>query len=75
MGQIFMGAGEHSMAKCYELHQKLDIALGILGGIQQPCRCDRPCDCAEAVRLAQGDVESLARDIYESLTGDKIEYA
>lgn len=77
-GQIFMGNGVHSMADSYQLHHKLERALNIISGLQQPPRSTsgEQAACEEAERwMAESDLESLARQIYEALTGNEIQYA
>ena len=70
-GQIFLGNGQYSMARCYELHRKLERALGIIGGLQQ-CAFEKR---DEFLIGEEHEVEQLAKEIYESLTGNEITYA
>lgn len=70
--QIFMGNGDHSAARCYELHRKLERAFNVLGGIQQPPHGNVfPGEFTEGMH----EVERIAREIYETLTGNEIEDA
>jgi hypothetical protein len=67
-GQIFLGNGEYSMAEAYQLHRKLERALNVLGGLQQ-CAFEKH---DEFVIEDWANVEQLAKEIYESLTGNEL---
>lgn len=76
--QIFMGAGHFSEADCYRLHRKLERALGIISGLQQPPHSESgsAAACEQAERaMAERDLEVIARQIYEALTGNEIQDA
>jgi hypothetical protein len=74
--QIFLGNGDASAAACYRLHQKLEQALLVLGGVQQPCRCisamSTGCTCTQDAAQSMSHIERLAGEIYEALTGNEI---
>ena len=74
-GQIFMGAGEISMAKVGHLYMRLGEAIDILNGIQQPPSPVEPEDTYEQymqdVEEGQAEVREIADEIYLALTGDK----
>lgn len=69
---IFLGNGDHSAAKAYELHHDLERALGILSGLQQ-----MPFVLPDDPEVAADwdEVEGIAKKLYESLTGNEITYA
>lgn len=75
--QIFMGNGEHSMARCHYAHRLLEEAFEILNGIQQPPRPG--CDPPEAFDQHELDVENgemrlqqIANELYLAITGKRI---
>lgn len=76
--QLFMGNGEYSNAKCFELVSDLMRAFTLLSGIQQPLD---PCeDMTDVERNKYYDdiaddvceVHIIAKKIAESLTGKRI---
>jgi len=76
--QIFMGAGDHSLAQCGRLYQLIGRAIDILGATQQPPTCHEPaevfdehCRRAEDARF---DVKNIVREIALGLTGQKIRF-
>ena len=72
--QLFMGAGDHSLAQVGYLHIQLSKAVTILGGIQQPPdptippNPDDP-EWEDVVEEGQMDVDRIAGEIYLALTG------
>jgi SUMO ligase MMS21 Smc5/6 complex component len=75
MSQIFMGCGDKTAAECYQLHLKLEEALNILGGIQQPIHANSVEEFEEQdYQNYEGrqEVLKIAEFIYESLTGVKV---
>lgn len=74
-GQIFMGAGEHSLARVGYLQQRLSEAFVILGGIQQPPSVTSDYPTAvyeEEVSSGEKELEHIAREIFLALTGRKV---
>jgi len=65
--QVFLGNGDESMARCYELHKKMDECFSHISGIQQGC-----------LEFDMDDIEPTfvifqnAKFIFESLTGKKL---
>jgi len=73
--ELFMGAGELSLAHIGHLYLELGKAITILGGIQQP---PNPCESEEVCQMLRQEfeegseeVESIAHDIFHALTGKK----
>ena len=69
---IFFG-GDRCLEKCYKLHQKMERAFTLNGGMQQP---PRPCDPEESCKIyekecAEGKAEVLiiATEIVKGLLG------
>ena len=81
--QLFMGAGEHSLAYMGYLHSQLERAFTTLSGIQQPPRgCDPECSHTIALDFAdrkherdveegEYELEMIAKKICVALTGKK----
>ena len=63
----FGGNGGDSMAQAKRLHQRLDEALILISGLQQPAHCEED----EGYRIGhQQEIEDIAEDLYCALTGD-----
>jgi hypothetical protein len=71
--QLFMGAGDHSLAQVGYLHQQLSRAITTLGGIQQAPMSTDPNDpdWDTVVEEGQHEVDQIAREIYLALTGER----
>lgn len=75
MGRIFLGSGESSKEAVQELHRKLDAALEILSGLQQPMDPtvyrSKEQQKTEDVHMRKMDLEleEIAEEIFYSLTG------
>src|SRR3990167_6821257 len=67
--QIFLGAGEHSMAQCYQIYQLLETALSSLNALQQSSDWMEEEEVREDL---EADIEDAANQIYLALTGKKI---
>jgi hypothetical protein len=81
-GMIFLGNGEHSARLAKLLHARLDSAVSLLGGLQQP---DDPCEPPSEARTTdrsrcEAELHDAAKDIvaallgHELLLGDKLCY-
>ena len=72
--QIFLGAGAYSEAGCYRLHKRLEDAIEILGGIQQPNMSTEEPDPDGDIDIwfEEGRVELIAAEIYTALTGKAV---
>ena len=76
---LFMGNGESSTAKCYELVERLMKAFVTLSGLQQPAHWNHEPTKEELNRekefewRGRKELERLTQDIAVSLTGKKIE--
>lgn len=75
---LFMGMGDHSMAKCYDLHRRMAKCFYILSGLQQPPHYDRKLSEEEKaqeqrqIRRDEFEIETFVRDIVMALTGKSI---
>lgn len=70
--QIFLGNGERSQEEIDALYEGLEIALEILGGLQQPDHPESEMHAELLAKYRKIDEESLeiiAADIYCALTG------
>ena len=74
---IFLGAGDISKEAVQGLHDRLDEAIGILGGIQQPLMStdgiDREVEEHE-VRALRGELQDAIADICVALGDPPIRY-
>ena len=74
--QIFMGAGDHSLAQIGHLHQKLARAFCVLGGIQQPPSIHEPAESCEQhmqdIEEGEYEIQEIVREICVGLTGKKL---
>lgn len=71
-GQIFMGAGEHSMLNCGLLFGRLEEALSILSGMQQNGGMGSEFD-EDSDRKGDERLEAIVRDMAMALTGKEID--
>jgi hypothetical protein len=67
-GRLFMGQGNFSSARCYELHRQLDKAFENLSNLQQLGLFGHEVDKSEVNDL-EGKLEFTARCLYTALTG------
>lgn len=67
--QIFLGSGEHSAQGVRELHRRLDNAIIILGGLQQPPRSTDPSPSPEHARVEE-QIESEDRETITRIAGE-----
>ena len=61
--EIFMGNGKHSLAEVYKLHRKVEKAITILGGLQQP---GHP-DSEERVQNEERVREQMERELRNTI--------
>jgi hypothetical protein len=66
----FGGNGEDSMAQAKRLHQRLDNALSLISGLQQPSREME--DDEDHMADMQQEVNDIAEDLYCALTGNEV---
>lgn len=71
---IFLGNGEHSMAKCYHAHKLLDEAFETLSGLQQmpgaPCGINAK-DIERQINDGEIDYIMILQELLLGLTGKK----
>lgn len=70
MSRIFLGNGKHSQRAVQELHDLLDEAIEILGGLQQPMTCVEKFEPSLEKKL-QAAGEKRIREIVKYIT-DKL---
>lgn len=75
---IFMGNGDLSYVKCYLLHRKVEEAIEMLGGLQQPPRATDPVSSQREREYRIGKrkliriIEDIANDLgYNEFKDDK----
>jgi hypothetical protein len=79
-GLVFLGSGLHSLAERARLHRRLDEALDLSGGMQQPQHWDHEPTQAEREATERVDresvqeVEDACRDLVAALVGRDISF-
>ena len=79
-GLVFLGSGLHSLAERARLHRRLDEALDLSGGMQQPQHWDHEPTQADREATERVDresvqeVEDACRDLVAALVGRDISF-
>lgn len=75
--QIFLGNGDYSMELVKHLHAKLDEAVDILSGMQQPPMSTDPegthARHLEEIEEGKAKLDDIAKEIFVALTGHEVD--